>query len=119
MKEKEFKTTEEQIELLKSRGLTVNDYQASKSFLLRNNYYRVSGYSLTLRNHDVFYAGVSFQNIVDIYQFDHEMRHILLKYLEIIETAVKSVFAYEFSKSYTSLGYLDSSLFCDYATYEK
>ena len=54
MAEKEFKTIDEQIELLKSRGLCIPDEAAAGSFLLRNNYYRLSGYSLMLRNHDVF-----------------------------------------------------------------
>ena len=48
----------------------------------------MSGYSLTLRNHDVFSKTASFQNIIDIYSFDHELRHILLKYLEIIVSSL-------------------------------
>ena len=51
---KEFKTIAEQIELLKSRGLQITDEQLAEEFLRNTNYYRVSGYSLTLRNHDVF-----------------------------------------------------------------
>ncbi|MBR1708029.1 MAG: Abi family protein [Clostridia bacterium] len=77
MAEKGFKTIKEQIDLLKSRGLTISDEVAAGNFLLRNNYYRVSGYSLTLRNHDVFYSSATFQNIVDIYLFDHELRHLM------------------------------------------
>ena len=36
---KEFKTIDEQIELLKIRGLVINDEQAAKLYLLTNNYY--------------------------------------------------------------------------------
>ena len=54
MADKEFKTIEEQLEILRSRGLTIGDESAAKDFLLRNNYYRVSGYSLTLRKNDIF-----------------------------------------------------------------
>ena len=64
---KEFKTITEQIALLKSRGLNIPDETKAGDFLLRNNFYRVSGYSLTLRKHDVFYPKVEFQNIMDIY----------------------------------------------------
>ena len=94
MSDKEFKTIDEQLNILKSRGLTIDDEEKASDFLLHNNYYRVSGYSLTLRNHDVFSKTASFQNIIDIYSFDHELRHILLKYLEIIEVQLKSVYAY-------------------------
>ena len=113
MAEKGFKTIAEQIELLKSRGLEIPDEVAAGDFLLRNNYYRVSGYSLTLRNHDVFYPSTTFQNIVDIYSFDHELRHILLQYIECIEVSIKSVYAYEFAKVYGPAGYLDASHFTD------
>ena len=53
MADKDFKTIDEQIEILRSRGLTIEDEAEAKDFLLRNNYYRVSGYSLTLRKNDV------------------------------------------------------------------
>lgn len=48
MADKDFKTIEEQLEILRSRGLTISDESQAKDFLLRNNYYRISGYSLTL-----------------------------------------------------------------------
>ena len=73
MSDKEFKTIDEQLNILKSRGLTIDDEEKASDFLLHNNYYRVSGYSLTLRNHDVFSKTASFQNIIDIYSFDHEL----------------------------------------------
>lgn len=110
---KEFKTIAEQIELLKSRGLQITDEPLAEEFLRNTNYYRVSGYSLTLRNHDVFYESASFQNIVDIYRFDHELRHVLLKYIEQIEVRIKSIYAYEFARMYGSLEYMNSSHFTD------
>ena len=64
MADKEFKTIEEQIAILKSRGLQIPDKEVAADFLYRNNYYRVSGYSLTLRNHDVFAPSATFQNII-------------------------------------------------------
>jgi len=88
MSDKKFTTINEQIEILRSRGLAINDEEKAKKFLERNNYYRVSGYSLTLRSHDVFYPSTNFQNLIDIYEFDHGMRHILLRYIEMIEVTV-------------------------------
>lgn len=113
MPDKEFKTIDEQIAILLSRGLHITDEKSAKSFLLRNNYYRVSGYSLTLRNHDVFARNATFQNIVDIYEFDHDLRYILLKYIERIEVTVKSIYSYEFTKVYGATGYLDAGNFTD------
>jgi abortive infection bacteriophage resistance protein len=108
---KDFKTIDEQLQLLRSRGLTIADEDIAKDFLLRNNYYRISGYSLTLRKNDTFAKSATFQNIVDIYNFDHELRHIILEYIETIEVQMKSVYAYEFTKVHGPIGYLDDSFF--------
>lgn len=115
MADKEFKTIEQQIDILESRGLQVPDKQLAGDFLHRNNYYRVSGYSLTLRNHDVFAPSATFQNIIDIYEFDYNLRHILLKYIELVEVTVKSVYSYEFTKVHGATGHLDSGNFTDAA----
>lgn len=119
MTEKTFKTVEEQISLLRSRGLLINDESKARDFLLRNNYYRISGYSLTLRKNDIFYSGASFQNIEDIYNFDFEFRHVILKYLEILEVNLKSVYAYEFTRIHGATGYLDESFFTDAAKHKE
>ena len=116
---KEYKTIDEQIALLRSRGLAIADEELAKDFLLRNNYYRISGYSLTLRSHDVFSKNASFQNIVDIYCFDHEFRHVLLQYIEKIEVAVKSVYTHEFTRRHGPTGYLDVGHFTDPVKYKE
>lgn len=61
MADKGFKTIEEQLEILRSRRLTINDELAAKDFLHHNNYYRISGYSLTLRKNDVFSEFATFK----------------------------------------------------------
>ena len=87
MSTKDFKTIDEQLEILRSRGLIIDDENIAKDFLLYNNYYRISGYSLTLRKNNIFSKSASFQNIIDIYNFDHELRHVILQYREIISKA--------------------------------
>ncbi|WP_418484991.1 Abi family protein [Eshraghiella crossota] len=59
------------------------------------------------RKNDIFYNSVSFQNIMDIYNFDYELRHIILQYVEIIEVQMKSLFSYEFTRLHGPLGYLN------------
>ena len=54
MADKEFKTIDQQIEILLKRGLAIPNEAQAKDFLLHNNYYRISGYSLTLRKDDAF-----------------------------------------------------------------
>ena len=45
MAEKDFKSLDEQLAILKSRGLKIADTDKAKHFLYRNNYYRISGYA--------------------------------------------------------------------------
>ena len=94
MRNKSFKSLDEQVEILKSRGLRIDNEVEAKTFLMKNNYYRVSGYSLTLRKNDCFFYGTTFNNIADIYNFDYELRHILLKYLEISVLLYENLLAF-------------------------
>lgn len=116
---KDFSTIEQQITILKSRGLSIPNEEEAKEFLIRNNYYRVSGYSLTLRSHNKFFPSTNFQNIIDIYEFDHNMRHILLNYINKIEVTFKSIYSYEFTKVYGPLGYRTSAYFSNDTEYER
>ncbi len=111
---KPFLLIDEQIELLKKRKLNISDdqYKKAKEFLLNNNYYRVSGYSLTLRQNDIFFDGVSFEALIQIYEADRHMRHALLSLIEVVEVRIKSMIAYFHSKKYGPLGYLDINNFC-------
>ena len=46
---KPFKTYKEQVELLQSRHMTIQDTQRGKKLLENLNYYRLSGYWHTMR----------------------------------------------------------------------
>ena len=48
MSDKGFKTIDEQLEILRTRGLTIHDDQKAKEFLLYNNYYRISAFLMKL-----------------------------------------------------------------------
>ena len=41
---KQFKTIDEQIEILKDKGLIINDVEKTKEILLRENYFFINGY---------------------------------------------------------------------------
>lgn len=110
---KPFKTTEEQIQLLKDRGLIISDEEYAREILKKLNYYRLSAYSLTLRYQDRFYEGIKFENIVELYNFDAGFRHIILKYTPDIEASFRAYIAYLHSEKYGPVGYLNSNRFDD------
>jgi abortive infection bacteriophage resistance protein len=108
---KPFFTYEQQLELLKSRGLNVNDEAYALLKLRDLNYYRLSAYSLTLRTDDVFREGTTFEDIMDLYRFDEHLRHVVLRASLSVECSVRAYLSYSHAKAHGSLGYLDSNNF--------
>ena len=91
---KQFKTIDEQIKILESRGLIIDDREKAKQSLSNLNYYRLSGYTLTLRKNDRFYKNVKFSEVMQIYNFDMELRAALMYLLESIEISMRTYIAY-------------------------
>lgn len=103
MKQKIFKTLDEQINILEARGLTINNYDRAKEVLLRENYFFVNGYRHLLMDseHDNrFTEGATFEELYAIFLFDRRMRNIMFKYILIIENNIKSIISYQLSKKY-------------------
>lgn len=113
MSTKPFLSIDGQIELLKSRELKIGskEYDQACEFFLDNNYYRISGYSLTLRNNDVFSEKASLDALMQIYNADRRMRHVMLSIIEVIEIRIKSMLAYFHCEKYGPIGYLDINNF--------
>jgi abortive infection bacteriophage resistance protein len=105
--EKLFKTLDEQLEILKGKGLIIEDEEHAKEILLRENYFFINGYRVLLMNSvadKTFVVGATFRELYSIFLFDRSFRNILFKNLLIIENQLKSVMSYQLSKKY---GYRD------------
>ena len=100
----------EQIENLISLDLKIEDKDYAKSVLNRVSYYRiVKAYSITLKENGKYIDGTTFENIVDLYLFDMELRHILFSLIEHIEVHLRAVITNYFSLKYGNFGYKDLS----------
>ena len=119
MKSKPFKTIIEQIEILKARGLLIDDEIYASRVLSNINYYRLSGYTLTLRRNDKFYKNVTLQQVMQIYKFDVELRVQLLYLLEYIEVSFRTHLGYYHAKEYGPLGYNNKESFANEKYYLK
>lgn len=105
--EKLFKSLDEQINILKNKGLIIDDEEQAKEILLRENYFFINGYRILLMNSYAdksFIIGSTFRELHSIFLFDRSIRNILFKNLMIIENQLKSVISYQLSKKY---GYRD------------
>ena len=78
---KNAKTFEEQLLILQSRGIIVENPQEAILALQKVNYYRLVAYGLTLKDEskqDSYLEGTTFQQLISIYEFDKKLRQLLL-----------------------------------------
>ena len=107
-------TLQQQVEILKKKGLIVTDEKAAFKALRRVNYYRLSAYTSSLKESSFngrFVEGTSFDQIFSLYEFDKKFRNLLLGILETFEISLRSYLSYYFSHRYGSMGYLDPKNF--------
>lgn len=98
-----FKTLDQQIEILRSRNLIVNDEEKAKDILLRENYFFINGYRhmfLDGEKSKNFLNGTTFEELYATFLFDRNIRNIMFKYLLIVENNFKSIISYQLSKKY-------------------
>lgn len=103
MGNKIFKNLDEQLEILKSKGLIINNDDKVKQILFRENYFFISGYRhLFMRSvkDTNFIKGVTFDELYATFVFDRKVRNIMFKYILVIENNVKSIISYTLSKKY-------------------
>ena len=101
--QKEFKTIDQQIEILKNKGLIIDDYDEASNILLKENYFFINGYRYLFMNSNTdrtFIKGATFKELYSLFLFDRYTRNILFKNLLIFENNFKSVISYQLSKKY-------------------
>lgn len=101
--EKIFKTINEQIDILKDRGLIIEDELSAQEILLRENYFFIMGYRhlfMTSKKDNKFIPGTTFRELYSLFLFDRYFRNIIFKNLLVIENQLKSVISYQLSKKY-------------------
>jgi conserved phage-related protein len=111
---KVFKTYAEQVELLRSRGMRIDNVGRAEKELAQLNYYRLSGYWYPMRRFssgtrkacDEFVDGASFDLVIDLYEFDEQMRHFVFGELDRIEMAIRTMLGYR-------LGSIDPFIYRD------
>ena len=103
MKAKTFKTLDEQIEILLQKGLVIDDIEAAKTILLRENYFFLSGYRHLFLKSQIdrsFKEGTNFKEVYALFSFDRQLRNIIFKNILIVENNLKSILAYVMSKNH-------------------
>ncbi|MDE6514140.1 MAG: Abi family protein [Muribaculaceae bacterium] len=95
-------TLDEQVAILRSRGMIITDTEKAKEVLFDVGYYRLGFYWFPFettyprknhRNHE-FKPGADFNNVVKLYYFDFYLRNLLLRALSRIEIAFRTKVVY-------------------------
>jgi abortive infection bacteriophage resistance protein len=107
---------EQQLELLKSRGLAIKDEERTLHWLKRVGYYRLSGYFLPFKipNTDSYKDGVTFDHVIDLYIFDARLRLLTMEAIYQIEVAVRASVTYHCGHQLGPFGYCQSSNFAPF-----
>lgn len=103
VKDKTFKSLDEQIAILRTKGLVVNNEEETKDVLLRENYFFLTGYRfLFMRslNDRRFLPGTTFEELYAMFVFDRQLRNILFKNILVVENNLKSIMSYVVSKNH-------------------
>ena len=107
-KMKQATTLDEQISLLRSRGIQITNEEKAKEVLRDIGYYRLGFYlfpfeksypRLRGRKHE-YKDGTKLSDAVTLYYYDFDLRNILMRYINRIEVAFRTYMIYELSNKY-------------------
>ena len=100
---KEFKTLTEQIEILKNKGLVIENEEFAKTVLFRENYFFLNGYRHLFMRSNVdkrYIEGTTFEELYSLFLFDRTFRNIIFKNILTVENNIKSIISYQLSLKY-------------------
>lgn len=104
----------DQICKLKERGLRFTDTKTAELILSSVSYYRLRAYTYPFQNNDDqnhrFVYDVSFENVFELYKFDHSLRVIIFNMLGVVEVAFRTQIIYNLALQYGSHWQLNPSL---------
>lgn len=104
----------DQVSQLEKRGLLIGDRDKAEYYLSHLNYYRLAAYCLPFEidhNTHQYIEGTTFDQVLDLYIFDRELRLLVLDAIERIEVSIRTHLAYTLAHKYGPHGYLNSALF--------
>ncbi len=107
--------------MLKERGLIVRDDNKAIAQLKVISYFRLANYFRPMeadKTTHIFKPNSYFENAVDLYKFDQELRTLLFNAIQTIEIALRSKMIHHISLQYGSFWFMDASLFNNSSIFE-
>lgn len=98
-------TFNDQVNKLVSRGLAIPDQSKAEFYLSQLNYYRFSAYCLPFEQDHAshrFQPNTAFDDVLNLYIFDRELRLLVLDAIERIEVSLRTQMAYHLSHNHNT-----------------
>ena len=103
-----------QLDRLQDRGLVIEDRDRARHYLSQLNYYRLGAYWLPFEADHASHTlrpGTTFDQVLNLYIFDRELRLLVMDALERIEVSVRTSWAYHMAHEYGPHCHLQRDLF--------
>ena len=105
-------TAKQQIDILKERGLLIDDVEQAIEVLDTVSYFRLAGYWRhfeTDRFTHQFKKSSSFADVIDLYFFDKQLRALLFTAIQTIEVSVRTKIIKHFAVDFGAFWFMDES----------
>ena len=109
-------TISEHIQLLKNRGLNIENDELAMHYLSHISYYRLAGYWWPMQSDKInhrFKENSKFEDVISLYNFDRELRILLFDVIEKIEISLRTKLIYHLSHEYDPWWFQNTSIFQD------
>ncbi|MFK5891774.1 MAG: Abi family protein [Pseudomonadota bacterium] len=111
-------TFDEQLKKLESRGMAITDREETLNQLASISYYRLSGYCYPFRQRNdkghvtgQFEKDVSFEQVLTLYEFDRQLRSLVLDAIERVEVSIRTQITYHMAHTYGAFAHINSKNF--------
>lgn len=104
------------LDLLESRGLIIKDRNKAIDCLKVVSYFRLDNYFHPMESDKIrhfFKPNSTFENAMDLYRFDCDLRELIFTAIQAVEIALRSKMIHHISLQYGTFWFTDESLFRD------
>lgn len=115
-------TISQQVELLKRRGMLFEDEAKATRTLQRIHYSRLRPYWHPFESDHTthsFQEGTAFEQVLLLYEFDRQLRLLVLEAIERFEVALRTQWAYQMAVRHGPFGYLQEEVYRDSERYTR
>lgn len=110
---KQLLSLQQQVEILRERGLYIDNEEEAVSVLDTVSYFRLAGYWRLMegdKQKHTFKSGSHFSNVISLYHFDEELRILVFTAIQKIEVAVRARLIRLFSELHGPFWFMEPSL---------